>query len=207
MSVRGDEVRVVDLGRAPFARVHGEMLALVEDLRKSERAGEVWIVEHEPVFTAGRGTGSSELAPDWVAVERGGKVTYHGPGQLVIYPILRLARHDARAWLAALEAFGLAVCADLGLAAVAAQDGTGVFVAGKKVGSIGVAIRHWISFHGIALNVAMDLAPFQAIRPCGLDPEIMSDLATIAGRPVTLDQVRAAVRRRLSLLADFATAS
>lgn len=199
-------MQVVDLGRAPFARVHAEMLALVEDVRKGERAGEVWFVEHEPVFTAGRGIPQTELAPGQIAVERGGKITYHGPGQLVVYPIVRLARRDARAWLAALETYGLAICAELGLTATASVDGTGVFVGDKKVGSIGVAIRHWISFHGLALNVAMDLRPFHTIRPCGLAPEIMADLTQVAGRAIALDEVRAAARARLSALAEFTAA-
>lgn len=191
---------IEDLGRAPFARVHAQMLAKVEEVRKSDRGGAVWFVEHDPVFTAGRGTKPDDLATEHVAVERGGKLTFHGPGQLVVYPILKLQRHDARAWLAALEAFGIAICADVGLSAQASVDGTGVFVAGKKVASIGVAIRHWVSFHGIAINVAMDLAPFHAIRPCGLAPQIMSDLATQAGRPLTLAQVRDHARARVSLL-------
>lgn len=196
--------KVVDRGRAPFAQVHAEMLALVEHLRKSEDAGEVWLVEHDSVFTAGRGVPESERRPQEIPVERGGKLTYHGPGQVVVYPIVTLLRRDARAWLRGCEAFGVAICAELGLHAEASVDGTGVFVGGKKVASIGVAIRHWISFHGLAINVAMDLSPFSTIRPCGLPPEIMSDLATLAGREIPLERVRAAARAHLSLLVQAA---
>lgn len=176
------------------------MLALVEELRKSEESGEVWFVEHDPVVTAGRGVPEAQRAADQVAVERGGKLTFHGPGQLVIYPIVKVPRRDARAWLRGCETFGVAICEELGFAAEASLDGTGVFVAGKKVVSLGVALRHWISFHGLAINVAMDLAPFSTIRPCGLDPRIMSDLSTLAGAPIPLERVREAARRHLSLL-------
>ena len=85
-------------------------------------------------------------------------------------------------------------------------DGTGVFVGGKKVASIGVAIRHWVNLHGIAINVAMDLVPFGRVRPCGLDPNIMSDLSRVLGRMVTLDEVKHSARAQVSLLATMGLA-
>jgi lipoate-protein ligase B len=135
-----------------------------------------------------------------VAIERGGQLTYHGPGQLVIYPIVPLPIRDVRAWLRGLELFGVDICAQFGLEALPSQDGTGVFVAGKKVASIGVAIRHWINLHGIAINIAMDMAPFEQIRPCGLAPEIMSDLSQQAGRQISMDDAKAAVPQALASL-------
>jgi lipoate-protein ligase B len=92
------------------------------------------------------------------------------------------------------------LCAHFGLEGIPSQDGTGVFVDGKKVASIGVAIRHWINIHGIAINLAMDLEPFQKITPCGLAPEIMSDLSRLAGREIGLEEAKAAVPQALASL-------
>jgi lipoate-protein ligase B len=92
------------------------------------------------------------------------------------------------------------VCAAFGLEAVASLDGTGVFAGGRKLASIGVAIRRWTNLHGIAINVAMDAAAWASVRPCGRDPETMSDLSTACGRPIALDDVRAAARERVFLL-------
>lgn len=165
-------------------------------------AGTILLVEHDPVYTAGRGTPPDELGPHVVPIDRGGKITYHGPGQLVIYPVLRLPRRDAREWLRRLEAFGVAVCSSFGLAAQASVDGTGVFVGAHKVASIGVAIKRWTNLHGIAINVAMDPSPWFAVRPCGRPPETMSDLSRACGRPVALDEVRVAVRRFAGMLTE-----
>lgn len=162
------------------------------------------LVEHEPVYTAGRATSPEDLRDDFVPVERGGKVTYHGPGQLVVYPIVRLPRRDVRDWLRRCEALGVAVATAFGLTAEPSVDGTGVFVRGRKFASIGVAVKHWINLHGIGINVAMDLAPWQLVRPCGLSPDIMTDLSTAAGRPITMDAARAAVRAAVSVLTPVA---
>jgi len=192
---------IEDLGRAPFATVLAAMRALHGAVHRGESAGRILLVEHDPVYTAGRATPAAELGPDIVATDRGGKITYHGPGQLVVYPVLRLPRHDVRDWLRRLEAFGVAIAAAFGLPATASVDGTGVFVGDRKFASIGVAVKHWINLHGIALNVAMDLAPFQAVRPCGLSPDVMTDLSTAAGRPITIAAAKAAARDAVSVLA------
>ena len=185
---------IVDLGRRAFSRVHAEMREQLARVHESATPGEIWLVEHDPVFTAGRKTPDAQRAPGIVDVERGGQVTYHGPGQLVVYPIVRLPRRDVRAWLTALETFGVRVCAAFDLEATPSVDGTGVFVDGLKVASIGVAIRHWINSHGISINVTMDLSPYHRIAPCGLDPEVMSDLSRIAGRPIGMAEAKAAAR-------------
>lgn len=164
--------------------------------------GRVLLVEHDAVYTAGRGTPPDELGPHVVEIDRGGKITYHGPGQLVIYPIVRLPHRDAREWLRRLEAFGVAVCSSFGLEAKASVDGTGVFVGDHKVASIGVAIKRWTNLHGIAINVAMDPSPWFAVRPCGRPPETMSDLSRACGRTVALDEVRVAVARCAGMLTD-----
>jgi lipoyl(octanoyl) transferase len=188
---------IEDLGRAAYADVLARMRELHERVRARDLPGRVLFVEHEPVYTAGRATPRDELTPDVVPVDRGGRVTFHGPGQLVVYPIVRLPRRDLRDWLRRLEAFGVAVCAELGLDAAPSVDGTGVFVGAHKVASIGVAVKHWINLHGIAVNVAMDLRPWHAVRPCGRAPETMSDLQTAAGRPIDMAAVKVAARRQV----------
>ncbi|MBX3462044.1 MAG: lipoyl(octanoyl) transferase LipB [Planctomycetes bacterium] len=191
---------IEDRGRAPFAEVLAHMRALHRQVHLGESAGRVLLVEHDPVFTAGRATPADDLRPGMVEVERGGRITYHGPGQLVVYPVLRLPRRDVRDWLRRLERLGVEVASTFGLSATPSVDGTGVFVDRRKFASIGVAVRHWINLHGIAINVAMDLAPFHAVRPCGLAPEVMTDLSTAAGRPIDMAAARLAVRAAVSVL-------
>jgi len=169
-------------------------------VHRGDDPGRVLLVEHDPVYTAGRATPPGDLRPEFVAIERGGKITYHGPGQLVVYPVVRLPRRDVRDWLRRFEALGVAVAAAFGLGAEPSVDGTGVFVRGRKFASIGVAVKHWINLHGMSINVAMRGSPWHAVRPCGLAPDVMTDLATAAGRAITIDEVKAVLRPRLSLL-------
>lgn len=195
-------IEIEDLGRAAYEPVLAHMRALHARVANGDEPGRVLLVEHEPVYTAGRATPQHELGPHIVPIERGGKITYHGPGQLVIYPIVPLPRRDAREWLRRLEAFGVSVCSAFGLRAEASVDGTGVFVGAHKVASIGVAIKRWTNLHGIAINVAMDHAPWFAVRPCGRAPETMSDLTTACGHTITLDEARVAARERVGMLTD-----
>ncbi len=191
---------IEDLGRVPFALAHERMLEVLASIREGSSPGQILLAEHDPVFTAGRATPEEEIGDDVIRIERGGQITYHGPGQLVVYPILPLVVRDVRAWLQRLEAFGIVLCAQFGLEGLASQDGTGVFVSGQKVASIGIAIRHWINLHGIAINIDMDLAPFQRIRPCGLDPNSMSDLSRLAGRNISMDEAKSAAREAVATL-------
>jgi lipoyl(octanoyl) transferase len=191
---------IENLGRAEFAATLARMRALHAAVHAGTTAGRVLLVEHEPVYTAGRATPAADLRPGIVAIDRGGRITYHGPGQLVVYPIVRLPERDLRAWLHRLESFGVRIAAAFGLAATPSVDGTGVFVDGRKFASIGVHVKHWINLHGIAINVAMDMAPWQAIRPCGLPPEMMTDLATACGRPVAMAEAIAAATAAVGAL-------
>jgi len=200
----GNRVAIVDLGHLAFDAAVRLMREAAESIRAGRSPGKVLFVEHPSVYTAGRATPPSELVPGAVPVDRGGRLTWHGPGQLVVYPVLPLVRRDVRAWLRALERFGIAVCRRFGLDAQASLDGTGVFVGERKVASIGVAIRHWISTHGIAINVAIEPAAFTGIRPCGRSPEIMSDLSSCAGRTLTVAAVRSAAEAELSVLLEAA---
>ncbi len=167
-----------------------------------DRDGAVWLVEHDPVYTAGRATPADELGADVVPVERGGKVTWHGPGQLTVYPIVRLPRRDVRDWLRRIERFGVALAASFGLEATPSVDGTGVFVGRRKFASIGVAVKRWTNLHGIGVNVAVEGSPWRAVRPCGLSPDVMTDLSAVAARDVTMQEAVAAARAAVSVLTE-----
>lgn len=194
-------VIVRELGRVPYAATYAAMRELAARVAREPALGEIWLLEHDPIYTAGRATPADDLAAvDAIAIERGGQLTYHGPGQLVVYPIVRLPARDARAWLRRLEAYGIAVCDALGVTAQASVDGTGVFAGARKLGSIGVALRGWVNLHGLALNIDLDLAPFFRMRPCGLDPQVMTDLSRAAGRPIAMREALAAARAHLGEL-------
>ena len=192
---------VENLGRAAYEPVLTRMRALHAAVHGGS-SGRILFVEHEPVYTAGRATPANELRPGIVCVERGGKITYHGPGQLVVYPILRLPKPDVRDWMRRIENFGVLVAAAFGLDAKPSVDGTGVFIDGRKFASIGVAVKRWINLHGIGINVAMDLTAWQAVRPCGLSPDIMTDLSSAADRPIAMHEVVAAAQAAVSVLTD-----
>jgi len=160
------------LGRAEYTSVWRNMQRYTEE-RGADTADELWLVEHPPVFTVGL-NGKSEhlLAPSDIAVvqvDRGGQVTYHGPGQVVLYLLVDLRRRGlgVRALVNLMEQAVVELLADYGVAAVARQDAPGVYVNGAKVASLGLRVRHGCSYHGLALNVAMDLEPFGRINPCG----------------------------------------
>lgn len=118
--------------------------------------------------------------------ERGGDLTYHGPGQLVVYPICKLdgsgfgPNHDVAAFLRRLEGVLIDVIADLGLKGESRPDATGVWVGPKKLASIGIAVKKWVTYHGIAINAVNDLAPFSLISPCGYSPEVMTRLSDLS---------------------------
>lgn len=152
------------------------------------------LVEHEPVVTLGRGTRATSLplAPAELErrgltvaeVERGGDVTYHGPGQLVGYPILDLREHreDLHWYLRQLEAALIAGLDGLGVAAERSPGLTGVWTRGRKIASLGIHVKQWVTFHGFALNVTTDLRAFDVIVPCGIDGVVMTSVAAETGR-------------------------
>ena len=143
------------------------------DTRDDNSPDELWVVEHDPVFTQGQ-AGKEEhlLFPGdipVVKVDRGGQVTYHGPGQIVIYPMLNLRRRDmgVRELVTLIEDAIVATLAKYDITAAAKPDAPGVYVDGKKIASLGLRVRKGCSFHGLSLNVDMDLEPFKRINPCG----------------------------------------
>jgi lipoyl(octanoyl) transferase len=176
------------------------MRALHGAVAQDGTPGRILLVEHDPVYTAGRATPPAELTADVVPIERGGKITYHGPGQLVVYPIVPLPRRDLRHWLRRIERFGVTFAARFGVEATPSVDGTGVFAGTRKFASIGVAVKRWVNLHGISLNIAMPNAPWQKVRPCGLSPDVMIDLSTVCGRAITMDEAVATARETVLLL-------
>jgi lipoyl(octanoyl) transferase len=189
---------LLDLGRTDYEATWALQLRMVAERQAGAGRDTLVLVEHPDVITLGRRASARAhvLAPDAmpvVEVERGGDATYHGPGQLVGYPILRLdeEERDLHAFLRGLEQGLIDACGALGLAGAGRRAGwTGVWREGRKLASIGIAVRRWVTLHGFALNVATDLARFQAIRPCGLDAAVMTSLSVELGRPVALDEVK-----------------
>ncbi|ARD21329.1 MULTISPECIES: lipoyl(octanoyl) transferase LipB [Shewanella] len=160
------------LGRQDYESVWHAMQAYTDN-RDSDSNDELWIVEHSPVFTQGQ-AGKSEhiLNPGdipVIQVDRGGQVTYHGPGQLVVYPLIDIKRSKlgVRQLVNNIEQSIVDMLAMYDVNAYAKADAPGVYVDERKVASLGLRIRKGCSFHGLALNVDMDLAPFQRINPCG----------------------------------------
>jgi len=160
------------LGLAPYEPVWRAMQRFT-DSRTEDTADEIWLVEHPPVFTLGLNASREHLLSPGdipvVQIDRGGQVTYHGPGQLVIYPLLNLRRSrlNVRELVVALEESVIGYAAELGITAAGSREAPGVYVAGAKLASIGLRIRRGASFHGAALNVSLDLEPFKRINVCG----------------------------------------
>jgi lipoate-protein ligase B len=196
--------RVLDLGLCDYLaswRVQQDLL----DARQEDRIEDTLVlVEHPHVLTLGRtGRRDNLLATNdmpVVEVERGGDVTYHGPGQLVGYPILRLRddERDVHRYLRRLEQALLATLADFAIKAEQRPGLTGVWAGPHKLASIGVAVRRrWTTMHGFALNVCTDLGRFAAINPCGLPASVMGSMTSVLGRPVTVAEVREPLLRHL----------
>jgi lipoyl(octanoyl) transferase len=181
------------LGRTLYADAHALQQELVTQ-RVDDAVGDLLLLtEHEPVITVGRGTPTEEqrsLAATGVPVievERGGEATYHGPGQLVAYPILKFSegQRDLHRYLRELEEAVIGVLAELAIEGTRRPGLTGVWIGERKVCSIGVAVRRWVTWHGLALNLHTDLAPFRRFHPCGLSPDVMTRVADHAELPPT----------------------
>ena len=188
---------VRDLGRTDYLPVYERMRAFTTT-RGDATPDELWFTEHRPVFTQGQAGRAEHIhAPGDVPVvptDRGGQVTYHGPGQVVGYALfdLRRLKLASRALVSGLERTMIEALATFGIAAQARADARGVYVEGAKVGALGLRIRHGCSYHGFALNVAMDLEPFQRINPCGLAGIQVTQVADLGG-PSDLGRVRTAL--------------
>jgi lipoyl(octanoyl) transferase len=196
-----DSPLVRDLGLRPLPEVWHDMQAFTAE-RGEHTRDEIWFVEHPPVYTLGmRADRGHLLAPGDVPVvqiDRGGQVTYHGPGQLVVYVMLDLERlgFTPRALVQALENAVIDTVAAYGIEASARRSAPGVYVGGAKLAAVGLRVKRRSSYHGLALNVAMDLAPFRGINPCGYEGLAVTQVADLCGID-SLARVRADLEPKL----------
>jgi len=188
---------LLDLGRKGYREVWELQKALVDRRAEDRIPDGLILVEHDPVATLGRrGKREDVLDPglEVFEIERGGEATYHGPGQLVGYPILKLPdRLEVKRLVTDLEELLLRTCADFGIDATREGPERGVWVGGKKIASIGLAVHRNVTFHGFAQNVSTDLPEFLKIRPCGHEGGIMTSMEKCLGHPVELEDVKASV--------------
>ena len=192
---------LLDFGRMEY----GKALGLQKDLAAMRAKGEIpdalILVEHDHVITLGRKTTPANFKPQDIPVfevERGGDATYHGPGQLVGYPIILLTDHDVRRHVRNMEEAVLRTTRAFGIEGERLEGHPGIWVGGKKLASIGVAVTDWVTYHGFALNVNTDLSYFEHIRPCGLDPSAMTSMQRIKGGLLPFDEVKARFAREYS---------
>jgi lipoyl(octanoyl) transferase len=208
------DLQVRWIGRTDFANA----LALQEEIvaKKREdpsRLDELLLLEHEAVYTIGRTPdqsslcatgrirrgelGASHLPHPFFAINRGGQATYHGPGQLMGYPIIDLRRHgqDLHRYLRWLEGLLIDLLAEYGIGASRRESLTGVWIENRKIASIGVGVRHWITMHGFALNVCGDLSPFDHIVPCGINNVAMTSMEKETKKTFTVASVARAVEK------------
>lgn len=190
-------MQLLDLGRKGYQETFELQKRLLEDRVQDRIPDTLILVEHPPIYTVGKAMSATgpypsavhvpELGPVPVlAVDRGGKMTYHGPGQIVGYPIFHLAHKDIRRFLKDMEKVMAAAVASVGLTGRPCPENlelepgqleTGLWVGDHKIGSIGIHVRHWVSYHGFALNVCPDMRYFQAIEPCGFKGDVLSSVA------------------------------
>ena len=196
-----------DLGRQPYEPVWRAMQAFT-DARGEDTPDELWLVEHDPVFTLGQaGKDEHVLMPGDIPVihvDRGGQVTYHGPGQIVLYPLLDLRRLKVgvKEYVCKIEQAMIDTLADWNIEAARKDGAPGVYVNGAKIGALGIRVRHGCTFHGLAFNIAMDLEPFMRINPCGYAGLQVTSMLDLGG-PSSLDAVKPVLVQHIARLFGF----
>ena len=196
-------MKTVQLGLADYAPVFEAMKAF-NDTRNEATEDELWVVEHPPVFTQGlAGKPEHLLIRDdipVVQIDRGGQITYHGPGQLVVYTLIDFKRRQTsvRHIVSALENSIIATLAEYGIAAAADPERPGVYVGAKKIASLGLRIKNGAVYHGLALNIDMDLSPFTHINPCGYAGMEMTQMADLLSPCPSLAEVAAKLTGHLN---------
>ena len=203
-------------GLSDYAETVTAMETHDERMANGSAHEEIWLVEHPPLLTSGTSANPADLLmPERFpvhAVGRGGRFTYHGPGQRVVYPMLdlRMRGRDVRRYVSALEAWAIASLADCGIEAGISDAGTGIWVLSGnslyKIGAIGVRVRRWISFHGLALNVTTDLEHYQAIVPCGISEFGVTRAADLVPG-LTMAHLDEALHLNLPVLMHFLSAA
>lgn len=210
------EFKVLDLGLMDYQDVCWFQKEVHRAVREGLETGALILCRHYPVITIGRSTKKENILVsgyelknkgiDVYAIERGGDVTYHGPGQVTVYPIFNLnhLRRDIHWYLRQLEEVVIDLLADFGIEASRRPDLTGVWVGEEKIASIGIAIKNWITFHGLSINIKKsDLENFHFIRPCGMDLE-MTSLEARLGRSIEVETIKETL---IAKFKDFFTPS
>ena len=203
---------VQDWGQVPFQDALRRQLDLVDLVHHELSREAIILCSHPPVVTIGRGTQPGDVFGwdgELVEINRGGRATYHGPSQLVAYPIIDLTSRgrDLHRYMRALEDAVIATLADLGIQAQGRSlqteadgvevEATGVWVGSKKIASIGIGVRKWVAFHGLALNVDHDPSAFRGLKPCGFTTETMTCVEDVLGSPVERARVQSALAENL----------
>ena len=203
--------QIIDLGMTDYAEAYTLQLKLIDKRRNGTVENDIFLVtEHQHTFTLGRNCNRQNLIVSeeflrkkdipLVRIERGGDITYHGPGQLVIYPIIHLRQSGLKVieYVEYLEETMIRVAAANGVVATRDPRNRGVWVGDRKLGSVGIAVRRGICFHGMALNVNTSLEPFSWVNPCGLSEVRMTTISHESGREITLDDVKSDLAGHLS---------
>ncbi|MBU4149141.1 MAG: lipoyl(octanoyl) transferase LipB, partial [Candidatus Omnitrophica bacterium] len=211
-------MRVTDLGITDFSDAYSLQKEIAERVYRGESENTIIITEHRPVITIGR-KGSRKnifrshefLSSRGISVfdiDRGGDVTYHGPGQIVAYPIVRLENgaRDIHRFLRFLEEVGENLMAMYGLASQKIPGLTGIWIGDKKIGSIGIGVKKWVTYHGMALNINIDLEPFSFIRPCGIEGLRITSLKDVLGREVDIEDAKSKLKLSFNEVSQLAEA-
>lgn len=217
MSSETRTIKVFNLGRTEYGKTHKLQQGLQEQRREGRGEDALLLTEHLPVFTLGRShpepdlkISTDEVAErgiDIVSTERGGDITYHGPGQLVGYGILDLKGWDMGPvdYVHGLEETMIKVCADWGLAAQRNDEARGVWIEDRKIGSVGINVRRFVTMHGFALNVSPDMDHFELINPCGMTDANMTSLSAEAGKDIEMSEVYESVAFHFARVFDCET--
>lgn len=199
------DIEIIDWGRTRYAEAFERQTSRVDQRKAGLCADALIFTEHDPVYTMGLRKGAADhliwdaatLAAQGIEVHqsnRGGDITYHGPGQLVGYPILSLlSRRDLHAYLRDLEEVVIRTLQRFGLESARREGKTGIWLETRKICAIGVAVKSWITYHGFALNVCPDLRHFDGIVPCGITDGTVTSLARELTEPVSMSEVKAAL--------------
>jgi lipoyl(octanoyl) transferase len=198
-------MKLFDLGLVDYQKGYDAQREIFLSVKEGKFNSALLLCRHNPVITLGRAADKQNILAEEAVlrqknikvyeIDRGGDVTYHGPGQLIVYPIFNLQFFvkDIHKFLRMLENAVLGFLGDFGVKAKTHTGKTGVWIGDKKIASIGISIRNWITFHGISINIKQDdLANFRLIRPCGLDVE-MTSLETVLGKRINLEDIKEAV--------------
>ncbi len=198
---------VLAAGEVAYERALNWQRELVR-LRLSGMARDTMVLlEHPPVITIGR-DGHEENYPKTditpIHIERGGDVTYHGPGQLVVYFIFNLTRRgrDLHKFMDDIQTGVIETLAEFGQVGKTSEENTGVWIGKKKIASVGIAVKQWISYHGVAFNINTDLKQFRSINPCGLQADVMTSLQELTGRPIEMKKIEKILIEKYSAIFD-----